>query len=144
MQPQRVSDVKSHLQALNTFSELQEEYYAPLGGAADILAQRMINDQMKMTQLRKFFGLLKKIQKTHLGHKDDAPLKQDELYRMVPLLSYSYGRKIVSREFFDVMTVSLQPEKMPHVKDFNKFINFMEAVVAYYKFHERNKGGERR
>lgn len=136
-----IREIKEHIDNLQTFSELDESFYAPLDGAAHILAKNMPG--LKMNQLRKFFGMIKKIKEKNVtGRKEDEDIDTREILRLIPLLSYSYGRNLIPQSFFDIMVRSLTPTKMSKVKDFKKFEYFIEAIIAYYKLEER-KGGRR-
>ena len=87
------------------------------------------------SQLRKFFGDLKRQQLTGYDETSFALLK--------PKLAYAVGRVKSTKEynkiedFADVVTnainVILSPQCQDKAKSFNNFIDLMEAIVAYHK-----------
>lgn len=133
-----MEDVKKHLEGLTTLSQLRPEDYAPEdGGMANTIAIRSKED-MKFTQIRKFFGHIKKIEATEIkGKKDMDKVESSKLYLLMPELAYGVGRKVVNREFYEVMKICLSKNKIKTVADFRRFIELLTAVIAYHKLSER-------
>ena len=132
-----MKDVKEYLENLETLSRLKPEDYALETGMADTIASKSKED-MKFTQIRKFFGHIKKIEVTEIkGKKDTDTIEKNKLYLLLPELAYGVGRKVVNKEFYDVMKICLSGNKMKTVADFRRFIELLTAVIAYHKLSER-------
>ena len=130
-----IDDVKERIRSLKTFSTIDPEFYAKENGAAHIIAKD-VREKMKVTQLRKFFGHIKQIQAKYKGKKDDDKVEKGELYLLMPELAYALGRNLISKNFYELMKISLSSEKIPTVKDFNRFVDFLSAVLAYHKMEK--------
>ncbi|MBE7546934.1 MAG: type III-A CRISPR-associated protein Csm2 [Planctomycetia bacterium] len=135
-----IKDVMDHLNGLETLSKLVAENYALEGGIANRIAEKKGN--MKFTQIRKFFGHIKKIEKTIKDKEDNEPIDMEELYLLMPELAYGYGREVISKDFYDVMKICIATNKIKKVIDFKRFVELLSAVIAYHKKIEMdNKGG---
>lgn len=139
-----MNDVKNHLERLNSLSDLKPEDYALEGGIADKIAQQ--SGEMKFTQLRKFFGHIKKIEreeKKGKGRIDSDSFDLTKLYLLMPELVYAYGRQLITKDFYDVMKICLGPDKIKEVADFKRLVELLTAVIAYHKKKEADtkRGG---
>lgn len=92
-------------------------------------AQKIVNSLNKglHTQLRKIFGSLRKLELQF----NKQPFSTDELillkYRLAYAASRSKELNIIRKELDKAI------DKVSDQKDFKKLVNFMEAIVAYYK-----------
>lgn len=90
------------------------------------------NTELTTSQLRKFFGEVKKQQIKKYNPVDFSLLK--------PKLAYAVGRtkskdsKI--KEFYEVIAGAI--EKVDSEKKFKNFIKIFEAIVAYHKANEKS------
>ncbi|MCF6155458.1 MAG: type III-A CRISPR-associated protein Csm2 [Candidatus Brocadia sp.] len=135
-----MGDVKKHLESLKTLSVLEPEDYALEGKIADIIAGE--RGEMKFTQIRKFFGHIKKIETVELkGRENNDPVDPRGFYPLMPELAYSYGRGLITRDFYEVMKICLSSNKIKTVVDFKRFVNLLTAVIAYHKKREMDKKG---
>ncbi|MEW6616518.1 MAG: type III-A CRISPR-associated protein Csm2 [Thermodesulfobacteriota bacterium] len=130
----KITEVINKIRELKTFSVIDPEFFAKENGAAHIVAKD-VRKKMKVTQLRKFFGHIKKIQTKYKGKTTDKVDKSD-LFLLMPELAYALGRELISKDFYELMKISLSPEKISTVKDFNCFVNFLSAVLAYHKMEK--------
>lgn len=137
MPVQDMSGVLQRLQGLRRLSELPMDELAPEGGIADSVAQRLSGD-LKAAQLRKFYGLLKRID-LELRGRDEAsdfpPELRPRVLRVLPLLAYAKGRKNIPDSFYEFMKSILDFNKIQKIQDYRTLIYLLEAVVAYHKFH---------
>ncbi len=88
---------------------------------------------LSTSQLRKFFGQLRRIQADYERLKVEVPL-------LKPKLAYAVGKAKKEnriRDFYDQMEIGFKCLDGDKEK-FNRFISLTEAIVAYHKFH----GGE--
>ena len=130
-----IDSIKTKISELNSFALLEPEYYAKENGAAHVVAKD-IKKKMKVTQLRKFFGHIKKIQLKYKGEQADKKVDKSEFYLLLPELAYALGRDLISRNFYELMKMSLGSSKIEEVKDFNRFVDFLSAVLAYHKMEK--------
>lgn len=127
-----IKEVKQMLEGINTLTDLKPESYALENGIADTIAQQ--KGEMKFTQLRKFFGHIKKIEATKIkGKKDSDPVDKSDIYLLMPELAYGLGRKVISKDFYEIMKICLSGDKISTVADFKRFIDLLSAVIAYHK-----------
>jgi CRISPR-associated protein Csm2 len=91
------------------------------------------------SQIRKFFGELKRIQSDYYKHRTEVPLIKAKL-------AYAVGRdfdkglkrsKSKIQEFYEELSKGLDEIK-DNKENFKTFVKIVEAIVAFHKFH----GGE--
>ena len=131
--PTNINDVKTKIQGLESFSKLSSEYYAVENGAAYIVAKDIKDKEMKTTQLRKFFGHIKKLDAETKGRKMEDDFDATKLHLLIPELAYALGRKLISDNFYVLMKDSLSVRKIKKIGDFKNFVKFLSAVLAYHK-----------
>ncbi len=93
---------------------------------------------LSTTQLRRFFGEIKRISADFESNKKDLPM-------LKPLLAYAVGRdkddkgnnKTKIKEFEEEITKALNAIRSEDnkVKDFKNFVKIFESIVAYHKFY---------
>lgn len=90
---------------------------------------------LSTSQLRKFFGELRRIDSDFLHKKND-------IIMLKPMLAYAVGRdgnKTKIKEFGDEISKGIDAIRLGeeiHAKnDFKNFLKLFEAIVAYHKFH---------
>jgi len=152
-------EIKALIQKVNepgfTFSKLKPEDYAPLERFAYNVAVRKtqtknggkeeLEVRIKITQLRKFFAEVKRLERGLKGRGENQALDESfyaKLYLLHPLLAYAKGRKLIDDDFFKLMRSSLTREKLRTVKDFLTFSDFLTAVLAYSKYAGKQEGKE--
>ncbi len=104
----------------------------------DAFAKKLNEGGLTTTQLRKFFGALKRV---------EANFDPTLLAMLRPQLAYAVGRSkgnVVMKSFYEKIDPLLR--KVGTEKDFDKakkqFLNFVkvvETIVAYHKYHESVK-----
>jgi len=120
-----------------TFAEIDVDLFAPDGKWASQIAEYLGN-KMKVNQLRKVFGELKNIELVlkRQGKKDSDKFDEPRLYLLVPQLAYAYARKLIRKDFYELMKVVIgdkETTKIKKVGDYRRFVDFMTAIVAYHK-----------
>ena len=128
---------------IKRFSTMKEMYEGTADGrpAVEILIEKLDSfgnylantARLKTTQIRKFFSSVKKIQsELRSGRKATEP--RQRILRLKPALAYATARqKKQLQEFTEVMYLAMDMVKKP--EDFEYFVEFLEAIVAYHKFH---------
>lgn len=87
---------------------------------------------MSTSQLRKFFGEIKRIQAMGFDSTD----AKDDVLMLKPKLAYAVGRDKGETKldmFYQKMSIALDAIDLQNEKHFNNFIKIFEAVVAYHK-----------
>ncbi len=81
---------------------------------------------MTTTQLRKFFGEVKRIEMNGFN--------LSEFIMLNPLLAYATGREKEETKLKDFQKqMSIAIREVKDEKDFKNFVNIFEAIVAYHK-----------
>ncbi|WP_075964496.1 type III-A CRISPR-associated protein Csm2 [Parabacteroides massiliensis] len=104
----------------------------------EYLTKKDVKDVLSTSQLRKFFGELRRID-------SDFSHKKNDIIMLKPMLAYAVGRdkkKTKTKEFGEEMSKGIDAIRLEdevHAKnDFKNFLKIFEAIVAYHKFY----GGE--
>ena len=87
---------------------------------------------MTTSQLRKFFGEIKRIQAIGFDNQE----AKDDILMLKPKLAYANGRdKNASKlnEFYKKMSIALDAIDTNNEKHFINFVKIFEAIVAYHK-----------
>lgn len=143
-------NVLSQLKQPGALSELlQPEQFAEPGKVAEQLAEAFVKDktaELKPTQLRKTFHALKEKERKFRAREDADRLEDEdkrEIYLLIPELAYARGRALIPQTFYELMRVCLSSEKLETIGDFRRLVQFITAILAYHKYHEKVKGGGR-
>lgn len=127
---------------------LDPEQFAEPEKVADQLADGFIKDksaELKPTQLRRVFHALKqKERKFRLKSEGDVlePNDKKEIYLLLPELAYARGRGLIPQNFYELMRLCLSTDKLKTIGDFRRLVQFVTAILAYHKYHEKVKGGQ--
>ena len=130
-----INNILDGIKELDMFKDLDIRCLANEGKYADTLANKLRN--MKPTQLRRFFGAVKEIEKNLNGKSwEDV---EAEFYLLKPKLAYAKGRKLIPAEFYEVVKTSMNKvdvgESQDKIANYKMFVKFLESIVAYHKFH---------
>jgi CRISPR-associated protein Csm2 len=135
-----ILNILKEIGELKTLKEMDVKKMANEEGYADKLALRL-RGRMKTTQLRRFFGAIKDIEKD-LNDKKRWEDIEVNFYLLKPKLAYAKGRKLIPEEFHEVVKLSMNKidigETNEKIENYKRFVQFLESIVAYHKFH----GGE--
>ena len=143
-----MSDINDVIGKINTCSTLSEidvkDFLDAETGYAHIVAKESIQSKLNTTQLRKFFAALKKMEQ-----KDNWDEIETEFYLLKPRMAVSVGRKNLPKKFYNVILAAMA--KVDNVEDdeikmknFDIFVKFFEAIVAYHKYEEEVSKNQRR
>ena len=138
-----INDVKNKINACGTLSEIPvKDFLDAETGYAHIVVKNSKN--LNTTQLRKFFAALKKMEQ-----KTTWVEIETEFYLLKPRMAVSVGRKNLPKTFYEVILVAMA--KVDNVEDddvklknFDIFVKFFEAIVAYQKYEEEVAKNQRR
>lgn len=133
-----IDKIIKKIENVSSFSEIKPKDYADEDGYAAIIAKelkKLNTNQLRTNQLRKFFGAVRDIEK-----KKEWSDIEPELYLLKPKFAVSVGRKLIPKDFFKVMNVCLNKidvgKNDEKKENFNTFVKFFEAIVAYHKYYE--------
>jgi CRISPR-associated protein Csm2 len=90
-------------------------------------------DAMTTSQIRKFFGEVKRIQADFQKHKDDAPMLSAKLAYAV---GRQKGKERIKKFYieFDKAIKAIDGNE----ENYNRFVKLLESTVAFHKFHGGN------
>ena len=138
-----IKDVIGKINACNTLSEIPaKDFLDAETGYAHIVAKN--SSRLNTTQLRKFFAALKKLEQ-----KDTWDEIETEFYLLKPRMAVSVGRKNLPKPFYDVILAAMAKvdnvsDDEVKMKNFDVFVKFFEAIVAYHKYEEEVSRAQRR
>lgn len=128
-----IEDVKRDINTLEKLSDLEVKKYADTGGYADIIARA--NKNLKTTQLRKFFGAIRKMEKKASSWENI----EADFYLLKPQLANARGRDLIPKGFYDIMMSIMDKvdrgDDKEKIENFRVFVSFLESIVAYHKFY---------
>lgn len=138
-----INDVIGKINACETLSEIPaKDFLDAETGYAHIVAKN--SKKLNTTQLRKFFAALKKMEQKTTWDEIET-----EFYLLKPRMAVSVGRKNLPKPFYDVILAAMA--KVDNVSDdeikmknFDTFVKFFEAIVAYHKYEEEVSKNQRR
>ena len=89
---------------------------------------------LKSSQIRKFFDAVKNIQNEFVQKEISKGEIRQRILRLKPALAYATARQRHQlQSFTDIMYMAM--DKVEDKKDFDYFVEFLEAIVAYHKYH---------
>jgi len=133
-----LKNVMNEVAKLDGLKDLKPKKYADKDGYADKIGGLYSgkNPDLNTNQLRKFFGAIKNIQR-----KESWDEIEHDFYLLKPKFAYSAGRKLIPKDFFDLMMVCMEKvdvgDKEEKLENFNTLVDFFESIVAYHKFYEK-------
>lgn len=130
-----INDVKNKINGCNVLSDIPtKDFLDAETGYAHIVAKN--SKKINTTQLRKFFAALKKMEQKTTWEEIET-----EFYLLKPRMAVAVGRGHVPKEFYSVVLAAMA--KVDNVEDdeskmenFDIFVKFFEAIVAYHKYEE--------
>ena len=130
-----MNDVINKINSCSSLSEIPvKDFLDTETGYAHIVAKN--SKRINTTQLRKFFAALKKMEQ-----KESWGEIETEFYLLKPRMAVAVGRKNLPKNFYDVIMAAMA--KVDNVaddelkmKNFDMFVKFFEAIVAYHKYEE--------
>jgi CRISPR-associated protein Csm2 len=123
-------EVQRLIRALPSMSALKPDEYAEKDGWADIVAA---DRDIKATQLRKIFHYVKDLKREF--QRSEPNINRGKVSLLMPMLAYAHGRKHIPKDFFELLTLCFGQDKCKTADDFESAVNFLEAIMAYHKYH---------
>lgn len=107
---------------------------------AERTGKELANAKLTSSNIRRFFGEMRRIQSDFERYQEDVPLLKAKL-------AYDVGRKWNPREpnkdrgikdFYDVLSPGITSIGGDEV-NFTRFVKITEAIVAFHKLYDDNK-----
>lgn len=134
------TDLKKMLDKFKTMQELYKgksfdkqnvEVLLPL---LENFGKYLKNVELRSSQIRKFFDAVKNIQNELRRREVSNGEIRQRVFRLKPALAYATARQRNQlQSFTDIMYLAM--DKIENKKDFDYFVEFLEAIVAYHKYH---------
>jgi len=139
-------NILAELKKPGTLMELlNPEQFADRDQVADRIAKKYVEEkEMKPTQLRKVFHALKEKERAFKGKDGNEELDSSSkamIRLFIPEIAYACGRKLVPKEFYELMRLCLSSDKLQKVGDLRVLMDFLTSILAYHKYHEKVKEG---
>jgi len=137
-----VPDIIEKIKSLSSLKDLKAKDYADEGGYADKIAEYFSgrgNDSkvLNTNQLRKFFGAIRDIESKEEGLWSAI---EPKFYLLKPKLAVAVGRNLIPKDFYKLMLATMRKVDKGNdeekLANFRKFVNFLEAIVAYRKYYD--------
>lgn len=135
-----IESILREIEEIGMLKELKEKTFADEGGYADKIAEKLRG--MKTTQLRKFFASIRKMQtELNTGEWNDV---EADFYLLKPKIAHARGRNLIPEEFNEFLKVCMRKVDIGNDGDkkenFEKMVDFLEAVVAYHRYYNPRGG----
>jgi CRISPR type III-A-associated protein Csm2 len=138
--PQSVADVVSAIKGLQSLTDWKQEQEGQFGLVlcAEILAEQLgkTPDAALDTQVRKFLDALRKLD---IAFTRAKAFDRSRVALLKPKLAYAVSRKEELVPLYRVIDAALP--KVKDGDDFKFLLDFVEAVLAFYKYQEVSPKG---
>lgn len=96
----------------------------------DFLANRV---RLKTSQIRKFLDAVNEIKSKGVQRPDNDPFFRSQCMLLKPKLAYAAGRQDEVKPLMAVLALCI--DKVRTKEDFTRFYRFVEAIIAYHRYH---------
>lgn len=131
--PKEINNIVDEINNCEMLSKMDIDELVSIDGIAYEVAGFAVDRGMKNTQLRSFFEAIKKLQRNKKW-KDIKP----EFILLKPRMAVRVGRGKVEEGFFKVIVSAMDKIEVDNeketMKNFNVFVEFFEAIIAYHKY----------
>ncbi len=122
----------------NAAQKIEQKIHALSGGLANYPAKDLVTDaealaselrgELKSAQIRKIYGEVKTLE---MEFQNDGKIDSDKIILLRPKLAYAANKKSEVRPLQQVLDACIRKIETP--KDFARFIDFFEAILAYHR-----------
>jgi len=131
--PKEINEIINDINNCSMLSNLNIDNLVAIDGVAYEVAGYAVDNGMKNTQLRSFFEAVKKLQRNKKW-EDIKP----EFILLKPRMAVRVWREQVEEGFFKVIVAAMDKietdDEKKTMKNFNVFVEFFEAIIAYHKY----------
>lgn len=125
--PLKIKNFMTIIENKNEFQKISPIMIVDDGGYAYDVAEAL-KDDLNHTQLRNFYAHIKKIERKYDTWDEIKP----ELYLLKPRLASKYVQGYIPYGFYELMMLIIR--KISSKSDFERFVQFFEATVAFHKY----------
>ena len=126
----QIRDLATKIGKLEKMAQFSPE---DLVKSAEMMGDLLANTaRLKTSQIRKFLDAVNTIKSKGMGRKE-ASFFEKETILLKPRLAYAAGRNKEVRPLMEVLDPCMS--KVKDEADFFNFSRFVEAIVAYHRFH---------
>jgi CRISPR-associated protein Csm2 len=116
---------------LHSLESLSAERLVEMGSQmGDFLANRI---RLKTSQIRKFLDAVNEIKSKSAQQATDDAFFRSECILLKPKLAYAAGRQDEVKPLMSVLVPCI--DRVHKKADFSNFYRFVEAIMAYHRFH---------
>ena len=102
----------------------------------EYLTKEDVLNPLTTSQIRKFFGELKRIQADPEKYAADIPLLKAKLAYAVGRDKSKKGKLSKIKKFYEQLTYGIDSIRTDNkIEDLNRFVKIVESIVAYHKFY---------
>ncbi len=134
-----IRNILTDIGQLDKLKNLDIKKFSDEKGYADLLAIKLRG--MKTGQIRKFFGEIKTIERKLVGGEDWKNV-EIEFYHLKVSLVNAFARNLIKEEFYHIVKIALSKVDIgtdaEKKENFKMLVKFLEAIVAYHKFHNKD------
>jgi CRISPR-associated protein Csm2 len=122
----------------NTAQKIEQKIHALPEGLASYPAKDLVADaealaselrgELKSAQIRKIYGEVKSLE---MEFQNAGEIDSDKIILLRPKLAYAANKKSEVRPLQQVLDACIRKVETP--KDFTRFIDFFEAILAYHR-----------
>jgi CRISPR-associated protein Csm2 len=128
--PSVVDEIVKKVGALGKLEELSAD---DLVEFCDQFGNELKEDKVTTSQMRKVFSEIKHMHLEARSPGSQAVFNPDRVKLLKPKIAYLAGREAKLKPFKRVMDALI--DKVRDEQDFGRLAAFMEAVIAYHKYH---------
>ncbi len=132
----KIDYIKAELKKADTFSEfsMTSEKTKKVTAYSFIVAGEMVKEGLTITQLRRFYNYIKKMQYEMQGgeHQEVQKVKA-KLTLLLPKLAGAATKKKEVKPLYEIISACIEKGNLPEKKDILFFIEFLEAVLDYFE-----------
>ncbi|PPT10177.1 CRISPR-associated protein Csm2 family [Geitlerinema sp. FC II] len=88
------------------------------------------SQRLQTNQIRKFLDAVNRLKVTVTQERDFSKI-EPEIVLLQPKLAYAAARQKAAKPLSDVMSKAI--DRVKDIKDFDRLVQFIEAIVAYHK-----------
>lgn len=136
------SDLPIDKQIINEIQNLEHFHdyeVRQLVNQAEQFGRHLKEQRLETNQIRKFLDAINRLKAKLAQNADQENLfssVEPEIVLLQPKLAYVAARQKAAKPLSDVISVAIK--KVHTLEDFNRLVQFIEAIIAYHKAAEGN------
>ncbi|MFX0173064.1 MAG: type III-A CRISPR-associated protein Csm2 [Candidatus Hodarchaeota archaeon] len=135
---QQIDPIITKINGLDRLGNYLVKDFAEQGKDADIIA-KVCQNSLKPSQMRRFFDQARRIQRD-ITYGREWLVISPQISMLQPLLYYAKSRRVIPDEFLNIMRASLAKidkgrNDAEKIENFQRFMEFFQAIVAYHKYY---------